>query len=542
MRGKKNFLFGILLVFSNMLVAQNKKTPKLVIGIVVDQMRYDYVYKFWDVYGEQGFKRLVNEGFFCRNTNFNYIPTYTAPGHASIYTGTTPATHGIIGNNWYDRKSKTEVYCTADNSYKTVGSSTTAGQMSPHNMLTTSICDELRLSNNKRSKVIGISLKDRGAILPAGHLANAAYWYDSSTGNFISSTFYMSELPTWVKDFNKLEWAKKHLSQPWTLALPKEKYSQSMADDNKYEGAYKSELKPVFPHNLPELMKDNGGLGLLKSTPFGNTIAKDFAIQTIKSENLGKGNFTDFLTLSFSSTDYIGHQFGPGSMELQDTYIRLDKDLAEFLQFIDGYLGKNNVLIFLTADHAGVENAAYLGDQNVPSGFFESEQPIDSLKAFLKRNYGDTLVLSFSNDQVFLNRQSIEEKKLDLAKVQQDAADFMLRFRGVSNTITASTLAANDFSSGVRNRMQNGYNQKRSGDVIVNYQPAWVEFTRTGTTHGSGYSYDTHVPLFFYGNDIKAGSTSEAIDITDIAPTVSQFLNIEFPNACTGKPINLLVK
>ncbi len=533
-----------ILCFGNLaqVSAQSNSKPKLVVGIVVDQMRYDYIYKYWDTYGEGGFKRLVKEGFFCRNTNFNYIPTYTAPGHASIYTGTTPAVHGIIGNNWYDRKSNKSIYCTEDNSYRTVGSTTTAGQMSPHYMLTTSICDELRLSNNKQSRVIGIALKDRGAILPAGHLANAAYWFDSHSGNWITSTYYMNDLPEWVKKFNKQEGAKKYLEQSWNLLLTAEKYSQSLADDSKYEGAYKSEAKPIFPHNLPSLMKDNGGLGLIKATPFGNSFTKDFAIETIKAENLGKGTATDFLTLSFSSTDYVGHQFGPASMEMQDTYLRLDKDLELLLNFLDEYLGKNNVLIFLTADHAGVENPAYLGDVNIPSGYFDSEHPIDSLKKHLLKRYGDTLVQEFSNEQIFLNRNKVDESKLSLEVVQADAANFMLRFRGIANTTTASILNQSEFTSGFRKLMQNGFNQKRSGDVLINFDPAWIEFSRTGTTHGSGYSYDTHVPLLFYGFSVKPGSSSEPIEISDIAPTLSQFLSIQFPNGCSGKPIKELVK
>lgn len=522
--------------------AQPKQTPKLVIGIVVDQMRYDYIYKYWDTFSEEGFKRLVNEGYFCRNTNYSYIPTYTAPGHASIYTGTTPAMHGIIGNNWYDRKNKKSVYCTEDYSYKTVGSTSTAGQMSPHNMLSTSICDELRLSNNKKSKVIGVALKDRGAILPAGHLANGAYWFDDLTGNWITSSYYSNELPEWVKKFNKLELAKKYLQQPWTLLLPAEKYTQSNVDDNKYEGVYKSEFKAVFPHNLPALMSANGGIGIIRSTPFGNSLTKDFAIEAIKAENLGKSDVTDFLTLSFSSTDYVGHQFGPGAMEVQDTYLRLDKDLGEFLKFLDNYLGKNNVLVFLTADHAGVENPASLGDMNVPSGYFDSKYPIDSLKKYLYKNYGDTLVISYSNEQIFLNHSVMDDKHINYEVVQNDAANFMLRFRGIANTSTASAMNNSEFTSGIKKFMQRGFNQKRSGDILINYEPAWIESYRTGTTHGSPYSYDTHVPLFFYGWNIKQGSTSEAIDITDVAPTIAQFLNIQFPNGCSGKPIISLVK
>jgi predicted AlkP superfamily pyrophosphatase or phosphodiesterase len=534
-----SLFFLLFLIKSN---AQSSSKPKLVVGIVVDQMRYDYIYKYWNTFGDKGFKRLVNEGFFCRNTNFNYVPTYTAPGHASIYTGATPAMHGIIGNNWFDRKSKNSIYCTQDNTYKTVGSSTSAGQMSPHYMLSNSICDELRLSNNMKSRVIGIALKDRGAILPAGHLANAAYWFDGYTGNWISSTFYLNNLPEWVNVFNKQLLPKKYLAQPWNLLLAADKYSQSMADDTKYERSFNTELKPVFPHNLPLLMKDNGGLSLIKATPFGNSFTKDFAIETIKSEKLGQGAATDFLTVSFSSTDYVGHQFGPASLEMQDTYLRLDQDIAELLAFLDEYNGKNQTLVFLTADHAGVENPAYLGDEDMPSGYFDSEHPIDSLKKYLSNKYGDTLVLDYSNEQIFLNRIQIEEKKLQLDAVQEDVANFMLRFRGVANSTTSSILNRTEFTKGIRKFIQNGYNQKRSGDVMLNYDPSWIEFSRTGTTHGSPYPYDTHVPLIFYGWNVKQGSSSSPIDITDIAPTLAQMLNIQFPNGNMGKPIVELVK
>ncbi|HRH02502.1 MAG TPA: alkaline phosphatase family protein [Bacteroidia bacterium] len=535
------FLFLTCLTLSQS-VAQTVEQPKLVIGIVVDQMRYDYIYRYWDNYSEYGFKRLVNEGYFCRNVNYTYVPTYTAPGHASIYTGTTPSMHGIIGNNWFDRTRNKTIYCTADYAYKTVGSTSSAGQMSPHNMLATTVGDELRLSNNKKSKVIGIALKDRGAILPAGHTANAAYWFDDLTGNFISSSFYLNELPAWVNAFNKENHVQKLLNNSWELLLSPDKYSQSNADVNKYEGMFKSETSPAFPHRLPLLMKDNGGLGLVRLTPFGNTLTKDFAIATLEAEQLGKKGTTDFLTISFSSTDYIGHQFGPGSMEMQDTYLRLDKDLADLLGFLDTYIGKKNVLLFLTADHAGVENPAQLGDLNIPSGYFDSEHPIDSLKSYLARSYGDTLVLSYSNEQIYLNQSYIRSKNLNLENIQTDVAGYMLKFRGIANTATASTMNTSEFKNGVKSFMQNGYNQKRSGDVLINYEPAWIEFSRTGTTHGSPYSYDTHVPLIFYGYTIPKGSNSEAISISDIAPTIAQLLNIQFPNACSGKPIIQLTK
>jgi predicted AlkP superfamily pyrophosphatase or phosphodiesterase len=516
--------------------------PKLVVGIVVDQMRYDYIYRYWDKYGADGFKRLINEGFFCKNANYNYVPTYTGPGHASIYTGTTPAVHGIIANDWFDKKTKKYVYCAQDDKVSGVGTTASEGKRSPANNLTTTITDELRISSNMRSKVIGVALKDRSAILPAGHAANAAYWFDGSTGSFITSTYYMKELPKWVQDFNAKKLADKYLSVPWNTLLPLEKYTESLPDDNKYETVFKGESKPVFPHNLPEIAKLNGGSGVIRYTPFGNSLTKDFAIETMRSESMGKGEATDFMAISFSSPDYIGHFYGPNAVEQEDDYLRLDQDLAELLKFIDAQVGKGNALVFLTADHAAPEVPAYLGDLKIPSGYVNEDKIADTLKKYLLATYGDTLVSSYSNQQVFLNHTSLNAKKLLPQQVQEDVAAFLQNIPEVSEVVTAATLNNSHFTEGSRYLMQMGYNPKRSGDVLVNYLPAYMDYMRTGTTHGSPYSYDTHVPLLFYGWNIKQGSTAEHINITDIAATLSIMLNVQFPNGCTGKPITSLVK
>lgn len=514
-----------------------KSVPKLVVGVVVDQMRYDFIYRYWNKYGDGGFKKLLGEGFFCRNTNYNYMPTFTGPGHASIYTGTTPSVHGIIANNWYSRENKGMVYCSGDKKVQPVGTGSPAGQMSPRNMLTTTICDELRLSNNMRSKVIGIAMKDRGAILPAGHSANAAYWYDKATGNWITSTHYMKNLPDWVIGFNKKELAKSYLSKPWTTLLPIEQYTESTADDNKYEEKFSGETAPVFPHNLPELAKYNDGPALLFSTPFGNSFTKDFAIETIKAENMGKGEFTDFLALSFSSTDIVGHQFGVNAIETEDTYLRLDKDIAELLKFLDDHLGRHNYLLFLTADHGAVENPQYLNDMKLPGGFVSMKAPLDSLKRALFKLYGDSLLLNYSNQQIYLKQNVLDQRKMNVLGIERAVADYMLRFNGVAGTMTATALSNNDFTTGHNRLLQNGFHPKRSGDVLLNFYPGYIEHAKTGTTHGAPYSYDTHVPLIWFGATVKNGSSDAPVDITDIAPTVAMFLNIQFPSGCTGKPI-----
>lgn len=534
-------IFSIIIFLSSF--SQTSVKPKLVVGIVIDQMRYDYIYRYWDKYGNDGFKKLVNDGFFCRNTNFNYMPTYTGPGHASIYTGTTPAVHGIISNDWFDKESGKMIYCVTDKNIAGVGSDADEGKRSPVNMISTTITDELRLANNMKSKVIGIALKDRSAILPAGHTANAAYWFEGNSGNFISSTFYMKQLPQWVIDFNKKELAKKYLNQKWTTLLPIEQYTESLPDDNKYEKIWKGETKSVFPHDMEKLMLANGGYGFIRTTPYGNTLTKDFAIETVKSEKMGKGSATDFLAVSFSSPDYIGHNYGPNSVEQEDDYIRLDKELAELIKFLETEIGKENILIFLTADHAAPEVPAYLKDLKIPAGYIDEDKMAKNIKQFLLKEYSDsTLLLSYSNQQVFLNHKLIEEKKWDLEKIQNTVADFIQKQDHVAEVITAITANNTQFTEGARYMMQKGYNAKRSGDVLVNYEPAYMDYSNYGTTHGTPYSYDTHVPLIFYGAGIKPGNTSEQIYITDIAPTLAMLLNIQFPNGCTGKPIKELVK
>jgi predicted AlkP superfamily pyrophosphatase or phosphodiesterase len=549
----KKIVFLLPLTFLVLAFAGKGKTPavepipakpKLVVGVVIDQMRYDYVYRFWDKLGNDGFKRLLNQGFQCRNTNYNYMPTFTGPGHASIYTGTTPAVHGIVANDWPERESNSTVYCVEDKKVKGVGSDGEEGKRSPDRLLSTTIGSQLHLATNHGSKVFGIALKDRAAILPAGHTANAAYWYDGISGNFISSSWYMKELPKWVNEFNEKKIPAKYLSQQWNTVLPVEQYTESLPDNNPYEGIWKGEAQPVFPHDLPKLFDANGKLGMIRATPFGNTLTRDFAQALIQSENLGKGNYTDFLAISFSSPDYIGHMYGPQSVEIEDCYIRLDKELAELLRFLDNWTGKNNTLVFLTADHGAVENPQFLKDTGIPAGFFEEEIAMDSLKRNLKRVYGDTLVWMYANDQIYLHQKTMQSKGLNKSDVERYVANFMLRFNGVASTLTSEDLATKEFRESPKYQVQKGYYFKRSGDVAVILNPGWIsDYHRsTGTTHGAPWSYDTHVPLYWWGWKVRNGESELAVNITDIAPTVCQFLSIQFTDGCTGKPIEGIIK
>jgi predicted AlkP superfamily pyrophosphatase or phosphodiesterase len=522
--------------------AQNPKggKPALVVGIVIDQMRYDFYHRYQSYFGSGGFRKLAEAGYVCENAMYNYMPTYTAPGHASIFTGTTPSVHGIIGNNWYDRQKRQMVYCTGDNRYRTVGAKGSAGRMSPVNMISNTIGDELRSASIYNSRVFGIALKDRGAILPAGHSANAAYWYDGGSGNFITSSFYMDTLPVWVSNFNKLELAAKYLSVSWDT-LKNIVYRDALPDNNPYEKGFNGESFPVFPHVLPDLVKQNGGFDLLRSTPFGNTITKDFAIELIKNEKLGKGKFTDMLTLSFSSPDHIGHQFGPHSKEILDCYIKLDKDIAEILSFLDAWT-QGNYVVFLTADHAAADVPSMLAKNKVPSGYHNAEALRDSIRIFLKKKYADSLLLSLSNFQVFLNLKLISSLKLDQNQIERDLVGIIERFPGVACAYRSVIFRESEFLTFPRYPMANGYHMKRSGEILYNLEPGWMEYANAGTTHGSPWPYDTHVPLFFFGKGIPKGVNAGKVEITDIVPTLCLLLKVNYPNGCTGKPIKELIK
>lgn len=525
---KKLLPFAILLVTLNLMAQQR---PKLVVGIVVDQMKMEYLYRFQNDLSDNGFKRLMNEGFTFYNMHYNYMPTYTAPGHASIYTGTTPAVHGIVGNDWYVRDLKNTIYCTDDltNDNKILGIADAKEKpMSPKNLQVTTITDELRLSTNFKGKVIGLSIKDRGAILPAGHFANWAFWF-SKTGNFISSAFYDKNLPKWVDDFNSQKNYMKYINQGWNLLKPVADYNESLKDSNPYEGKVNGE-NPVFPYDLKKMYNAQGA-DIIKYTPYGNSLLADFAKAAIANEGLGKDDDTDFLTVSFSSTDYVGHELGPRSMELQDTYLRLDETLADFLAYLDKTVGKGNYLLFLTADHAGAENAKFLNDNkyrviNVPSETVEA-----SMRKFSTDTYKKDFVLKYYNFNVFLDKDEIgKTKDLDILKVRQSFKEFLEKQIQVKRVYTGEEILANSGNDYYLNFIAKGYDSAEKSDLVILDKPGYIEYKETGTSHGTPYSYDTNVPCLFYGWKIPKGESHEKKAITQIAPTLAQKLMITLPN------------
>jgi predicted AlkP superfamily pyrophosphatase or phosphodiesterase len=530
---KKMILF---LAFIMTLNLQAQERPKLVVGIVVDQMKMEYLYRFSDDFTPNGFKRLMGNGYTFQNMHFNYMPTYTGPGHASVYTGTTPSIHGIVGNEWFSRSLGKEMYCTDDASVKTIGDGTAKeGEMSPKNLQSTTITDELRLATNFKGKVIGMSLKDRGAILPAGHFANWAFWF-SKTGAFISSSFYGLALPDWVTQFNQEKRYMPYITKGWDLFKPAVTYNESLPDDNAYEGKLYNSTAPVFPYNL-KAMYDKNDAGVIRSTPFGNNFLAEFAMKAIEKEELGKDTITDFLTVSFSSTDYVGHLFGPRSIELQDTYLRLDQTIAEFLAYLDKTVGKDNYLLFLTADHAGAENANYLRDNKYNVKSINPKDVVKGLKDFSIAAFGEDLILNYSNFNLFFNKEIIKFRGLDLNKVKQSFKDYLMTQEQVKRVYTEEEILGSTGNDYYLNFIAKGYDLTQDGDLVIIDKAAYIEYQGTGTSHGTPYSYDTHVPVIFYGWHIKKGESFAKKYITQIAPTIAQKIKIPFPN---GTEANVL--
>lgn len=516
--------------------------PKLVVGIVVDQMRWDYLYRFYDRYAANGgWKRFLQQGFSAENTLIPYTPTVTACGHTCIYTGSVPAIHGITGNAWWDNQKMRSVYCTDDDSVTTVGNSGTAGRMSPRNMLATSVCDELKIATNFRSKVVGIAIKDRGGILPAGHAANAAYWYDSRTGEWISSTWYMKELPKWAQDFNARKLPDSLYKRGWNTLYPINTYVQSTTDEKKYEAKSFGTAQKGFPYDLTGSIGKN--YGTIASTPWGNTMTSEIAKAAIINEQLGADNITDFLTVSYSSPDYVGHSFGPNSIEVEDIYLRLDKELGDLFNFLDTKVGKNQYLVFLSADHAVAHVPGFNEENKLPGRLLNDDAWRKELVSQLKEKFGsDKLMVSTYNNQVYLDHRMMDSLKLNEQAVKEMIVSFISNQKGISRVFAMDDLMQVPMNAKIRDMVANGYYPARSGDIQIIMEPGWIDGGPTGTTHGAWNPYDAHIPLLFYGWKIKPGKTNRETYMTDIAATVAALLHIQMPSGCVGHVIEEVLR
>jgi len=518
--------------------------PKLVIGIVVDQMRYDFLYRYWSKYSEGGFKRILREGFSFENCNYSYYPTYTGPGHASVYTGTTPAIHGIVGNDWFEKTLNKKMYCTQDESVISIGGSEKAGKMSPKNMQSYSVGDQILLATNFKGKSFGISIKDRGAILPAGHGANGAFWFDPETGNFISSTWYKKlngKLPDWLNQFNEKKEPLKYKNSVWNTLLPIQEYTESTSDLQDYEASILKDQPPVFPYDL-KLYKKND-FGIVWETPFGNQLTADAAKALISGENLGHDSEMDFLAVSFSSTDKVGHAYGPFAIETEDTYIRLDRDLEKFFTFLDTQVGKNQYISFLTADHGILEVPKFLNNNQLPAEIFNQKSFLEKLRKFSIETFDSlNLIKSFLNQQVYLDDNLIESKKFDHNTVVSKFVHFIEKQEPVLRVFAYE--GTEPFPKiPLQSKYEAGYFRGKSGDIQIVFRPGILDDNDSkGTSHGAPYSYDSHVPCIFFGWKILPGKHTPMIHIEDIAPTLSSLLKIMEPNGSTGKPQTIPLK
>ena len=512
--------------------------PKLVVGIVVDQMRWDFLYKYQAKYGNGGFKRLLNEGYSFNNVMIDYIPTVTALGHTSIYTGSVPSIHGIAGNDWTDKETGKNVYCTTDETVNAVGTEAKKiGQHSPRNLWSTTITDQLGIATNFRSKVVGVSLKDRASILPAGHNPTAAFWFDETTGNFITSDYYLKELPQWLNEFNKEENGKKLVSKGWKTLLPISEYFESTEDNVAWESLLGSAKTPTFPYE--NLAKDyDAKKGVIRTTPFGNSLTLKMAEATIKGYKMGEDQITDFLTINIASTDYVGHAFGPNSIEIEDTYLRLDRDLEAFFQQLDKKVGKGNYLVFLSADHGAAHSEGYMQANKMATGFF-GEGLEKTLNDELEKKYaGSKLILGIDNYQVYLNQNVIKEKGLETDEVKKTILGLLNKDKRVLYAVDLEEVAEAAIPEPIKTRIINGYNWQRSGDIqIITHDSMLPTYAKKGTTHSVWNSYDAHIPLIFMGWKVKTGQSAKPYHMTDIAPTLAQMLKVENPSGNIGNPI-----
>jgi predicted AlkP superfamily pyrophosphatase or phosphodiesterase len=534
------FILSGLILFSGQLMAQRipPERPKLVVGITVSGMRYDYLTAYWEKFSEDGFKKMAATGTNCKNARYNYLITESAVGYATIATGTGPDAHGIVADYWFDRLNEQVESSVFDEHQSAIEGSSAMGAFSPHRMLSRTLTDEIRIVSQFRSRTIGVSMDPKAAVLSSGHTANAAFWYDYERGSWTTSTYYLDSLPRWVDSVNQKNYKDIYRNKEWNTLLPIGEYGESLLDNNEFETGFNGQI--TFPYALSSLTltENPRDYSILMSTPYGNTYTKDFAIAAIVEEELGQREVTDWINISFNATKYLSERYTTWSVEMQDMYLRLDRDIAHLLEFLDDHLGMENVLVYLTADNAVADDPGYLAKQRVPSGYFNFHANISLLKSYLNAIYGQGDWVSFYYaNQVYLNRKLIEDSRLALNEVQDRVAEFLIQFSGVSNVMPAHILQRNNFTEGIFNRIQNSFNQKRSGDVIIYLTPGWVEKGSQYRESLAEFHYEGHVPLLFYGWKINRTSIPRRVSPQDIVPTIAYFLGISVPENTSGEVI-----
>lgn len=513
---------------------------KLVLVIVVDQFRYDYLERFGDLFGSGGFKRLMNQGAFFTNANYDYVPTYTACGHAAVFTGSIPAQNGIVGNAFFDRdigRVRAMVTDDAAHSIGSSGTSTKTGAASPRDLIGTTIGDQMRLATNFQSKVVAVSLKDRAAVLPGGQRPNGAYWYSEAVGEFVSSDYYFKELPAWVKKFDASTRPDKYFGMKWERVLPATAYARAQAVNLPQQ---RSALGSGFPHVVTGGEEKPGPkfYSAFEYSPFASEYLEEFGKAALEAESLGADEFPDLLSISFSSPDLTGHYYGPDSQEVEDTYIRLDRLIADLLSFIDKKVGLANTVIAVTGDHGVMPVPEYLKSKGYDAGKLSSRDVIDAVNKALGARFGEgKWVISFVNEQLYLDQKLMAERKVNAGDAEVVAGEAALGVPGVVNYFTRAQIMEGRMPAGpVARRVTNGFFARRSGDVSIITKPLYF-FSEgdVATTHGSPYNYDTHVPIILFGSGVLPGRYNGACSPSDIAPTLAALLAIEPPANRTGR-------
>lgn len=521
----------------------SKVGPKLVVVMVIDQFRYDFLERFNGAFGSGGFRRLVDQGALFTNANYNYVPTFTAPGHASIFTGSVPAQNGIVGNNWYDRESGAERVMVSDNdakivtSYGTQSYTRTNKPASPRVLIGSTFGDQMRLATNFKAKVVALSLKDRAAVLPGGKNANGAYWFDAASGTLVSSDYYFSEMPAWVNKFNGRRSADQYFGKVWDRLREPAAYALTQGVTTEVKG---SPLGRHFPYTITG-GEQTPGEEYYKSfqyTPFASDYLADFAKAAIDGEALGSDDNTDLLAISFSTPDLVGHAYGPDSEEVEDIYIRLDQTIASFLDYLDQKIGLSQTLIAVTADHGVSPIPSLLNLNRIEASVIDPTKCKDAAnKALAARFGGDKWVLDLVNDQLYLDRKVMSEQKADAQEAERVAGEALLGVPGIVSFFTRTQILNGQMPPGaIPQRVANGFNAQRSGDVCLITKPfAFLAEGEIATTHGSPYDYDTHVPIILMGPGIHPNRYHGECSPSDIAPTLCDLIGVEPPPNRTGR-------
>jgi predicted AlkP superfamily pyrophosphatase or phosphodiesterase len=545
----------LLVAFVSMSSAQER--PRLVLQITVDQLRGDLPTRYYDRLGEGGFRYLLENGVFYRNAHHAHANTETIVGHTTLATGAHPSAHGMIGNLWFDRETGFTTYNVEDARYRllTEGADVDEGSeidptqraarsegRSPAAILVSTFSDELRAETAGQAKTIGVSVKDRGAISMAGH-AGTAYWFSKASGEFVTSTYYLDEYPGWVQDFNATRPAARYADTSWALLHEQDMYLFGDSDDREWE-ADVAGFGRVFPHSFGDGSSPYFTTWLTLS-PAGDELVLDFAKQALVNERLGSDDVTDYLSVSFSSTDYVGHVFGPSSLEGEDNILQLDRTLANLLAFVDEHVGLDNTLIVLSADHGGPDTPGYLNGLGIPAGYVDPDTwDREAAIARIKSRFGieGDLIGAYDHPYLYFDAEVRNDPGIDQRDLEAAVVEELMKLPGVSLAVSSEALRNGQLPGNeLYDAVVRNFHPKRSGDVFIVFEPNWFindfDGLTVASTHGSPWNYDTFVPIVFAGNGLEPRKVDRRVLTIDIAPTLSSYLGIKTPSGAVGEPL-----